>query len=110
MKLNFNIISYFKSLVKYFKNDNRSPYFVKIYDLYSTEDEGVLVKYHIINTRITNTISVHEFVNTPLIFGVHPYQLYLLGYDEGAYSEKLKSISAPTINSKSPRFKRRFLK
>ncbi len=90
MVTNAEIIRYLKSALSFLKGSEKSPYFVKIYDVYQTTEMGLVVKYHIENTRITDSIPIDEFIKTPLLYGVHPRQLYLIGYDNGIYNERIK--------------------
>lgn len=64
----------FSSLPKY---DSYKKYFIKITDIY--EDYGkVMVKYFMSTHGIFGDMTVSEFINSSLIFSVHPLQIYLL--------------------------------
>lgn len=73
------------NISKYLNNKYRR-YFIKISDIYMNDENGnIMVSYYITDHRITGNMTSIEFMNSPLIHGVHPSQIYLLGIETGKW-------------------------
>ena len=86
-------------------------YPIKILSFYSDEDNNFLIKYQYRNKRVADTINLDDFMNSPLIYGTHPTQMYYLGYDTSNFLHAMTPPSGRTPDSKGKksRFKRFFI-
>lgn len=58
----------------------KSMYFILIKDIYfCNKKQKILIKYQCSNKRIGDTISIDEFMRSPLKHATHPDQMLLIG-------------------------------
>lgn len=90
-------------------NLNRAKYFVQILEITRSTSSNILkIKYHISFRSITREANLHEFINSPLIYAVHPKQLLLLGYEAGVGEIILNKQKSSKSNQLFCRLKRYF--
>lgn len=74
--------SLLKWLISSWRQDKGSPYLIKILSIYNDQENSeLMVKFKYRDNRIAGIEKVNIFINSPLIYFVHPKQLFLLGAD-----------------------------
>lgn len=89
------------------RSDNFN-YPIKILSFYSDENNNFLIKYQYRNQRISDVITLDDFLNSPLIYGTHPAQLYYLGYDTSNLLRHLPQTENTPASTSTPAKKSRF--
>lgn len=79
------------------KTEDLDQYFVKITKIYKNEFHNeIMIEYYVMPYYVSEVIPCSEFINSPLIYAVHPKQLYVLGTE--IKNKKLKfDISNDTL-------------
>lgn len=68
-------------------------YPIKILSFYSDENNNFKIKYQYCNKRVAGTIGLDDFLNSPLIYGTHPAQIFYLGYDTCNFLHAIENSS-----------------
>lgn len=76
-------------------------YPVKILSFHCDEKKDFIIKYQYCHKRVADVISLSDFLNSPLIFGTHPLQLYYLGLDS-ASTFSSQSLNAAENQASKP--------
>lgn len=78
------------------KIEDLDQYFVKITQIYKDEFcHEIMIRYHVM-PNISDVIPCKEFMNSPLIYAVHPKQLYFLGIQSGDYEIEINTTNHST--------------
>ncbi len=72
------------------RRDN-SDYLIKIISFYEEKTNKLMVKYQYCNKRVVDVISLEDFLNSPLVYVIHPLQLYYLGFDSSTFISRRKN-------------------
>lgn len=84
------------NIIRYIKNNPQEKYFIKITKIYTDDENGeVMVRYFVPTCGISGNITSSEFMSSPLIFAVHPVQIYSLGTETGKYVFKIDGENNP---------------
>ena len=71
-------------ILKKWAISSKSHYVVEIVKFYfDGRQQELMIDYRIKYKRIESSISLNHFIDSPLIYGVHPKQMYLLGIEQG---------------------------
>src|SRR5262245_59105948 len=90
----FKIKEFFISLIDNWLSLRKSMYFIVIKDIFLCHQKNqILIKYKYQNKRIDNTISIEDFMMSPLKHAVHPDQMLQIGMEvERSLSQLRKAI------------------
>lgn len=84
-----------------------NPYLIKVLNTFVDENtQKLMVKFKYIDNRIGGVEEVNAFINSSLIYFVHPRQLFLLGNDFN--DATLQRLETKPRNNVLQRFKRIF--
>ncbi len=84
-----------------------NPYLIKVLNTFVDEStQRLMVKFKYTDNRIGGVEEVNAFINSPLIYFVHPRQLFLLGNDFN--DATLQRLESKPRNNVLQRFKRIF--
>lgn len=79
----------YQNLVLRFTNQIREPYLIRVDNIYPDPESNELsVAFHIANKRVTDNMSVAEFVKTDMIYLVDPRVVFDMGQQFGSHSER----------------------
>lgn len=93
----------YKQIFLRFSGQIRDPYLIRIDNILPDPKTNELtVSFHIANKRISQEMTVAEFVKTDMIYLIDPRIAFYMGQQFGAHSEKLAIIpkTQPTLKSK----------
>ena len=86
-----------------FKGQISEPYLIRIDSINSDpETNELLIAFHIANKRVSQEMSVAEFVKTDMIYLVDPRIVFDIGQQFGTHSEKvvLQKRQKPNLKAK----------
>ena len=87
----------------------RSMYFILIKDIYFCDKkQKIMIKYQCSNKRIGDTISIVEFMQSPLKHATHPDQLLQIGIELERQLNKLQKHQHQQERNQLTRFKKVF--
>lgn len=76
-----------------FSGQIRDPYLIRIDKIFTDPNcNQLLISFHIANKRISQVMTVAQFVKSEMIYLVDPRLVFDIGQQFGAYSEKLITI------------------
>lgn len=73
-------------------------YPIKILSFFCDEKNNFQIKYQYANKRVVGTISLTDFLKSPLMYAIDPMQIYQLGFN---VSEFLMRLETPN-NTETP--------
>lgn len=99
-----------KRVLSVFHPENGSPYLINILHTYvDNQTHKLMVKFKYSDNRIGGCEEVNTFINSPLIYFVHPKQLFLLGHDYQMVQQQVLPTEQNSIGKNIVhRFKRVF--
>jgi hypothetical protein len=93
----------YKQIFLRFSGQIRDPYIIRIDNIFTDPDTNELsVSFHIANKRISQDMTVAEFVKSDMVYLIDPRIVFDMGQQFGAHSEKLEIIqkTQPTLKNK----------
>lgn len=76
-----------------FSGQIRDPYLIRIDKIFTDPDDTqLLISFHIANKRISQVMTVAQFVKSEMIYLVDPRLVFDIGQQFGTYSEKLLRV------------------
>lgn len=93
----------YKQFFLRFSGQIRNPYLIRIDNIFTDpQSQELSVSFHIANKRISQDLTVAEFVKTDMVYLIDPRVVFDMGQQFGAHSEKLAVIqkTAPTLKNK----------
>lgn len=92
----YQLLKYGNNIIEFIRNNPQEKYFIEITEIYTNQESGeIMIEYFIPTCGVTDDITSSEFLNSPLIFAVHPMQIYLLGVEAGKCVIKVNKNNNP---------------
>lgn len=103
----WNLLSRFLRLVYQqfflrFSGQIREPYIIKLDKIApDLETNELMVSFHVANKRISETLSVTEFVKQDMIYLIDPKAVFYMGQQSGVHAEQLILLEKKHNNIKN---------